>query len=96
MGNTKHYEIFGHFAGLWVRTAGALRKAGYKSRRKVRADIEVGALHPFISIHDYGKYADAEVRQWLGLKSWTEHWGNAPRIVRRKRQRDTARKIALT
>jgi len=42
-----------------------------------------GALHPFISIHDYGKYADAEVRKWLGLKSWPEHWGNAPRIVRR-------------
>jgi len=42
-----------HFAGLWVRTAKALRKAGYKSRRKVRASIEAGALHPYISIRDY-------------------------------------------
>jgi hypothetical protein len=55
-----------------VRTAGALRKAGYKSRRRLRADIETGALHPYISIHDYGRYADSEVRKWLGLKSWTE------------------------
>ena len=85
MGNTKHYEIFGPFAGLGVSTAAALRKAGYKSRRKVRADIETGVLHPFISINDYGKYADAEVRQWLGLKSWNERspplfsWGQPPR-----------------
>ena len=83
MGNSKHYETSGPFAGLWVRTAGALRKAGYKSRRKVRADIEAGALHPYISIHDYGRYADREVRKWLGLKSWNECWGTAPRIVRR-------------
>ena len=41
--------------GLWVvRTAKALRKKqGYKSRRKVRASIEAGALHPYISIRDY-------------------------------------------
>jgi hypothetical protein len=83
VGNSKHYETSGPFAGLWVRTAGALRKAGYESRGKVRADIKAGVLHPFISIHDYGKFADAEVRRWLGLKSWTEHWGNAPRIVHR-------------
>ena len=83
VGNGKHYETSGPFAGLWVRTAGALRKAGYQSRTKVRADLMVGALHPFISIRDYGKYADAEVRQWLGLKSCADHWGNAPRIVRR-------------
>ena len=54
-----------------------MRKAGYKSRRKVRADIEAGALHPFISIPDYGRYADAEVRKWLGLESWSECWGIA-------------------
>jgi len=81
MDNRKHLETSGPFAGLWVRTAGALRKAGYKSRRKVRADIVTGALHPLISIHDYGKYADAEVRKWLGLKSWEKCWGTAPRIV---------------
>lgn len=84
MGNSKHYETSGPFAGLWVRTAGALRKAGYKSRRKVRADIEAGALHPYISIHDYGRYADREVRKWLGLKSWTECWGDSPRIISRR------------
>jgi hypothetical protein len=83
MGNSKHCVTSGTFAGLWVRTAGALRKAGYKSRRKVRVDIQAGALHPYISIHDYGKYADAEVRKWLGLKSWKECWGTTPRIVRR-------------
>lgn len=84
MGNSKHYETSGPFAGLWVRTARALRKAGYKSRRKVRADIEAGALHPYISIRDYGRYADREVRKWLGLKSWTACWGDSPRIIRRK------------
>lgn len=36
----------------------------------MRADIEAGALHPYISIHDYSRYADREVRKWLGLKSW--------------------------
>jgi len=85
VGNSKHYETSGPFAGLWVRTAGALRKAGYKSRKKVRADIEAGALHPYISIHDYGRYADREVRKWLGLKSWGECWGRNPIIIRRAR-----------
>jgi hypothetical protein len=48
VGNSKHYQTSGPFSGLWVRTAGALRKAGYKSRRKVRDDIEgwcVASLH---------------------------------------------------
>jgi hypothetical protein len=84
MDNRKHLETSGPFAGLWVRTAGALRKAGYKSRRKVRADIVAGALHPFISIHDYGRYADAEVRKWVGLKSCEDSWGTEPRIMRRR------------
>ncbi len=84
MDNRKHLETSGPFTGLWVRTARALRKAGYKTRSKVRADIEAGVLHPFISIHDYGRYADAEVRIWLGLKSWKKCWGTTPRIVRRR------------
>ena len=84
MDNRKHLESSGPFAGLWVRTAGALRKAGYKSRRKVRTDIAASALRPFISIHDYGRYADDEVRKWLGLKSWEECWGKEPRTVRRR------------
>ena len=84
MDNGKHLEPSGPFAGLWVRTARALRNSGYKSRGKVRADIQRGALHPYISIFDYGKKADAEVRAWLGLKSWGESWGKTPRIVRRK------------
>ena len=84
MDNRKHLETSGPFAGLWVRTAGALRKAGYKSPLKVRADILRGALHPYISIFDYGKKADAEVRAWLGLKSWGESWGRTPHIVERK------------
>jgi hypothetical protein len=83
--NRKHLETSGPFAGLWVRMAGALRKIGCKGRRKVRADIEAGALHSFISIHDYDRYADAAVRKWLGLKSWEECWGTEPRIVRRER-----------
>ena len=32
--NRKHLESSGPITGLWVRTAAALRKAGYKSRRK--------------------------------------------------------------
>jgi len=79
--NRKKLESTGPFAGLWVRTAGALRKAGYKSRRKVRADIEASALHPYISIHDYGRYADREVRKWLGLKSWSGCWGTTPLVA---------------
>jgi hypothetical protein len=51
--NRKHLETSGPFAGLWVRTARALRTAGYKSPLKVRADIQRGALHPYISIFDY-------------------------------------------
>ncbi|MDI1320361.1 MAG: hypothetical protein PSW75_09250, partial [bacterium] len=82
--NRKHLETSGPFAGLWVRTARALRNAGYKSRGRVRADIQRGALHPYISIFDYGKYADMEVRAWLDLKSWGESWGKTPRIVSRK------------
>ena len=62
MDNRKHLESSGPFAGLWVRTVRALRNAGYKSRVKVRADIRRGALHPYISIFDYGRKADAEVR----------------------------------
>ncbi len=85
--NSKHYETTGPFAGLWVRTARALRKAGYESRKKVRADIEAGALHPYISIRDYGRYADREVRKWLGLKSWNECWGRDPIIIRRSQLR---------
>ncbi len=84
MDNRKHLEPSGPFAGLWVRTARALRNAGYKSRGKVRADIQCGALHPYISIFDYGRKADAEVRAWLGLKSWGESWGKTPLIVSRK------------
>ena len=61
-----------------------MRKAGYKSHLEVRADIQRGALHPYISIFDYGKKADAEVRAWLGLKSWSESWGKTSRIVSRK------------
>jgi hypothetical protein len=95
VGNSKHYEISGPFAGLWVRTAGALRKAGYKSRRKVRADIETGALHPYISIHDYGRYADREVRKWLGLKSWSECWGTTPRIVCHPQSRRVQTRVRL-
>jgi hypothetical protein len=58
--------------------------ASYKSRGKVRIDIQCGALHPYISIFDYGRKADAEVRTWLGLKSWGESWGKTQHIVRRK------------
>lgn len=84
MDNHKHLETSGPFAGLWVRTARALRKAGYKSHLKLRVDIQRGALHPYISIFDYGKKADVEVRAWLGLKSWDRSWGKTPRIVSRK------------
>lgn len=87
MENRKHLESSGSFAGLWVRTARALRNGGYQSREQVRADIERGALHPFLSIFDYGKIADAEVRRWLGLKSWAESWGNSPKIIRREKHR---------
>ena len=40
---SKHYETVGPFVGLWVRTAGALTKAGYANRAEVRADIDSGA-----------------------------------------------------
>lgn len=66
MNNRKHIESSGPFAGLWIRTARALREAGYKSREKVRDDIRSGALSPG-SILDYGRFADAEVRAWLSL-----------------------------
>lgn len=50
-----------------------------ESRRKLRLDIETGAFLPYISIHDYCKYADAEALKWVGLKSWDECRGAAHR-----------------
>ena len=76
MDSKRHLETSGPFAGLWVRTARALRKAGYTSPEKVRQDIESGALRPFLSIFDYGKYADREVRAWLGFPPKEERINN--------------------
>ena len=81
MGNGRKLETEGPFAGLWVRVSGALRKAGYLNRDEVRADIESGSLHPFRPVHDYGRYADRDVRKWLGMKSWEEQWGKVPYSV---------------
>lgn len=78
MNNRRHLETSGPFAGLWVRVARALAKAGYKNRDEVRADIVSGALHPFRPVRDYGSYADRDVRKWLGLRTWKEQWGKAP------------------
>ena len=55
---------------------------GYANRDEVRADIESGALYPFLSIRDYGKYADREVRAWLSLPSWQDQWGKRVRADR--------------
>lgn len=81
MANGRKLETEGPFAGLWVRVSGALRKAGYVSRDEVRADIESGSLHPFRPVRDYGRYADRDVRTWLGLKSWEEQWAGVPYSV---------------
>ena len=67
MDNKRPLETSGPFAGLWVRTPRALRRAGYTSPDEVRADIEVAPCTPFFSIFDYSKSADAQVRAWLGL-----------------------------
>ena len=81
MDNSRKLETEGPFAGLWVRVARALRKAGYINREEIRADIESGSLHPFRPVRDYGRYADRDVRKWLGLKSWEEQWANVPYSV---------------
>ncbi len=81
MANGRKLETEGPFAGLWVRVSGALRKAGYINRDEVRADIESGSLHPFRPVRDYGRYADRDVRKWLGLKSWEDQWANVPYSV---------------
>jgi hypothetical protein len=94
--NGKKLEQEGPFAGFWVRVSRALRKAGYRNRDQVRADIESGALRPFGSVRDYGKYADRDTRRLLGLKTWEEQWGtgtssmsNPPaRSVIRRRHRN--------
>jgi hypothetical protein len=78
MRNGRHLEKSGPFAGLWVRVSRALVKAGYVNREEVRADIESGHLHPFLSVHDYGSYADRDTRRWLGLRTWKEQWGKTP------------------
>ena len=74
--NKKHLEPDGPFKGLWVRTAKALRKGGYTSRDEVLDDVTSGRLHPYLSIHDYGRKADAEVRRWLGVRTWDECYRN--------------------
>jgi hypothetical protein len=87
MPNRKHIATDGPFAGLWVRTVNALLNAGYASKNAVRDDIARGALHPHLSIRDYGIRADAEVRVWLGVESWSQQWRGEPTIVRRERSR---------
>lgn len=62
----KALEENGPFAGLWVRTANALRKGGFRTKSEVRRAIASKALQPS-KVHDYGKYADREVRAWLGI-----------------------------
>lgn len=96
MDNKKRLEVSGPFAGLWVRTAKALRRAGYTSREEILADLTAGRLHPYLSVTDYGRKADAEVRQWLGLKSWDECYLNATaadifRTVRRRKRSEESR-----
>ena len=66
MDNKKRLECTGPFAGLWVRTARALRDGGYTSREQVGAAIASNELRPYLSIRDYGKKAHAEVTKWLG------------------------------
>lgn len=63
----KKLEADGPFAGLWIRTANALRGGGYTSRARARvgADIMSGKLRAFCSIHDYGSIANIEVITWL-------------------------------
>jgi hypothetical protein len=63
-----------------------MNSAEQSEKETVRADIRRGALHPYISIFDYGKYADREVRAWLGLPTWTESWRNNPTIIRRPKK----------
>lgn len=69
-----------------IRAIGFRLSQHFNRPTAFRTDIVTGAQHSFISIHDYGRYADAEVKKWLGLKSWKDSWGTEPRIVRPPRQ----------
>lgn len=61
----KHLEPDGPFAGLWVRTARTLRRAGYTSKQEVQADLACAKLQAFISgVRGYGRYAHEETRAW--------------------------------
>jgi hypothetical protein len=65
MANQKRFVETGPFTGLWVRTAAALRNAGYSTRKQIQADLKQGKLRPHRSILDYGRYAHREVLRWL-------------------------------
>lgn len=65
MNNKKKLERDEPFAGLWIRTANALRSGGYRSRKEIKADIESDKLRPHLSIRDYGRKAHVEVVTWL-------------------------------
>ena len=65
MTHKKHLALDGPFAGLWVRTARALLRGGYKSREEVSAALKTCELRPSVSVPDYGRIADIEVMIWL-------------------------------
>ena len=77
----KHLEQDGAFAGLWVRTARTLRRAGYTSKGQVQVDLASGKLQAFISgVKGYGLYAHEETWAWTFKQE-----GNAPREQRDSR-----------
>ena len=75
---TRHLEPDGPFAGLWVRTARALKRADYTSKEQVRADLGSGNLQAFISgVKDYGRYAHEETWAWAFKQEATNHVNSA-------------------
>lgn len=63
----KTYETEGPLAGLWVRTANALRNAGYDTQDKVRDAVLSGRLQAKNGLNWFGPVMYAETLVWLGL-----------------------------
>lgn len=77
----KYLEQNGPFAGLWVRTARTLRRAGYLSKEQVQADLACGKLQAFISgVKGYGRYGHEETQAWA-----LKQQGDEPREQRDSR-----------
>jgi len=65
--NKRHLETDGPLAGLSIRSANALREAGYTSREQILEGVQARGERFIYSIRGLGKCSCIDVWAWLGL-----------------------------